>query len=497
MLLLPIGNDREVFHFPYVTVGIIAICLFIQFYASFLDKNDPTSRIQEELQLRVQIWRKHVRSYLQERGVMFHRPQSQEEWSEFTRQIRKLQREFFRDYESGKIVSSSDPDYQRLHRLMQRRKQRSGVFAYGFRMQDIKERPVTLLTYMFIHGGWLHLIGNMLFLFVCGSNLEDRWGRGVWMGFYGIAGILAGLAFGLLHPQVSQVLVGASGAIAAAMGAFLLLFYQTRIRIFYFFWLILPFSGTFSIRAMWVLPVWLILQLLGLRAEVAGLSMSVAYSAHVVGFAFGMLTVFVFKLIRVDQSLVQASEKKAILLENHPLLEKGLLYKQQGSLRLAEASFASLLRQHPEHVDAMLELAHVKTEPKEVAALVNQAVRQAQRGGTEDHVFYVYRDIVDKNLTHVLDERSLYTIAKCFETKFEDEAFRLYFRITEEFPQSPIAPKAMLDLARLYQPTEPHRAIEVLQQLMTQYQGSTFAEQAHNLLRKIINTSTPSTNRHH
>jgi len=144
---------------------------------------------------------------------------------------------------------------------------------------------------MFLHGGWLHIAGNMLFLWVFGNNVEDRLGRLVFIGFYllgGLAAMLLQLAF-----DASSALptVGASGAIAAVLGAYLVLFPRARVTtlvVFFFItWIELP--------AAIVLVGWFVLQIFSqvgqLGTDVAG---GVAYWAHIGGFAFGAAVAWLF-----------------------------------------------------------------------------------------------------------------------------------------------------------------------------------------------------------
>ncbi|HEX3264586.1 MAG TPA: rhomboid family intramembrane serine protease [Candidatus Limnocylindrales bacterium] len=145
-----------------------------------------------------------------------------------------------------------------------------------------------MLTSMFLHAGWLHLLGNMLFLWIFGNNVEDRLGSIPFAVFYVAGGIAAALGQVLIDPQSQTPLVGASGAIAAALGAYIVLFPGARI-------LSLVFLGFFyqllEVPAIIVLGFWFALQLLNgvaaLGAETA--QGGVAFFAHIAGFAFGLV----------------------------------------------------------------------------------------------------------------------------------------------------------------------------------------------------------------
>ncbi|MFI6607323.1 rhomboid family intramembrane serine protease [Streptomyces sp. NPDC050507] len=142
---------------------------------------------------------------------------------------------------------------------------------------------LTPLTALFVHGSWLHLLGNMLFLYVFGAMAEERMGHTEFAFFYLGCGYIALLAYAAAHSTSDQTLVGASGAISAVLGAFLYLFPRARVTSLFPFLLFLPLR----FPAWIVLVFWFVLQ--WLAAEGAGSGPGVAYLAHVVGFATGFL----------------------------------------------------------------------------------------------------------------------------------------------------------------------------------------------------------------
>ncbi len=140
-----------------------------------------------------------------------------------------------------------------------------------------------VFTSMFLHGGLGHLAGNMLFLYITGDNIEDEFGRAPYIVFYLFCGVAAALAHVAVAPDSSTPLVGASGAISGLMGAYIVLFPHSRIKIFYWFYF---YIGTAHIRAVWWLGLWFGFQLLsGAAAGAAG--GGVAYAAHIGGFVVG------------------------------------------------------------------------------------------------------------------------------------------------------------------------------------------------------------------
>ncbi|WP_435856010.1 rhomboid family intramembrane serine protease [Streptomyces physcomitrii] len=140
---------------------------------------------------------------------------------------------------------------------------------------------VTPVTALFVHGSWLHLLGNMLFLYVFGAMTEARLGRLHFLGFYLGSGALALFGYALAHSGSGQPLVGASGAISAVLGAFLYLFPRARVTSLFPFLLFLPLR----FPAWVVLPFWVTLQWLALGR--GGQGPGVAYLAHLIGFSVG------------------------------------------------------------------------------------------------------------------------------------------------------------------------------------------------------------------
>jgi rhomboid family protein len=146
----------------------------------------------------------------------------------------------------------------------------------------------TLFTSMFMHGGFLHIAGNMLFLWVFGNNIEDRLGRVKFVLFYLLAGLIAVYTQALIDPASTAPTIGASGAIAGVLGAYALLFPKARVLTLIF---IIFFVTLVEIPALILLAVWFILQFVPALGQVAvesGGGQGIAYFAHVGGFVFGL-----------------------------------------------------------------------------------------------------------------------------------------------------------------------------------------------------------------
>lgn len=146
---------------------------------------------------------------------------------------------------------------------------------------------VTLVTSMFLHGSWLHIAGNMVFLWAFGPEIEDAMGRFRYLAFYLIGGVIAMLAQVSASPNSTIPCLGASGAIAAVMGAFIVMYPRDRIRTFV--WILIFIRVTY-IPAILLIGVWFIIQVLDAGAVARVQTGGVAYLAHVGGFVFGVAT---------------------------------------------------------------------------------------------------------------------------------------------------------------------------------------------------------------
>ena len=152
----------------------------------------------------------------------------------------------------------------------------------------------TIFSSMFIHGGLMHFAGNMMFLWVFGDNIEDRLGHFKYLLFYLVGGVVATLSHLAIDPHSQAPLVGASGAISAVMGAYLLLYPYNQIRVLIVFFLIIPVQ----LKAMYMLGFWFLLQLFnGLGTLGMADAVNVAFFAHVGGFVAGAAIIAAYKVV--------------------------------------------------------------------------------------------------------------------------------------------------------------------------------------------------------
>ena len=169
------------------------------------------------------------------------------------------------------------------------------AFLLGFGLVPAYFSLVNVVTSMFVHGGFAHLAGNLLFLWIFGDNVEDRLGHGRFLAFYLVCGFVAAFAQAALDPESLVPMVGASGAIAGVMGAYLVLYPRSRVLMLFPFPVFL-----FELPAIVFLVIWFLVQFLnGINQlpvfERNAISGGVAFWAHVMGFVAGLILVVFMK----------------------------------------------------------------------------------------------------------------------------------------------------------------------------------------------------------
>jgi membrane associated rhomboid family serine protease len=174
----------------------------------------------------------------------------------------------------------------------------------------VSHATLAMVTSVFLHGGWLHLLGNMLFLWIFGNNIEDRLGRATFLVFYLAGGIAAALAQVWIDPSSTVPLVGASGAIAAALGAYFVFYPGARITSLVFLGF---FYQLLEVPAVVVLGYWFLLQLVSGAASLGASTAQggVAFFAHIGGFAAGMLVAVVLRATGLDRRRTGGGRRSA------------------------------------------------------------------------------------------------------------------------------------------------------------------------------------------
>jgi membrane associated rhomboid family serine protease len=256
-------------------------------------------------------------------------------------------------------------------------------YRWGLVPADMKLH--TLVTYQFLHGGFWHLFGNLFFLFLAGPFIEDVWGRPLFASFYLLAGVIAALMYAVHYPHIDGPLIGASGSVAGVMGAFLIRYWKTNIRFFYWFFVV--FRGTFTAPAWLMLPLWFLRELLFAQAwDVVAPGSGgggVAHWAHVWGFAFGLAVAGAIRHYRVEERFVHEAIESKITLVDNTAVDRAMEAGKEGRVGEAFDLLNAELRSHPNNLDAALALwnlaiAHGRAPAAApfLVRLMRQAVRE-------------------------------------------------------------------------------------------------------------------------
>jgi membrane associated rhomboid family serine protease len=150
----------------------------------------------------------------------------------------------------------------------------------------------TVFTHMFLHGSWMHIIGNMWFLWIFGNNVEDSMGHVRFVVFYLLSGLAAAALQVFASPESGIPMVGASGAIGGVMGAYVLLYPRVNVHMLFWFGF---YVTTFAIPAIWMLGYWFLVQIIGGVGSIGAQGGGVAFWAHVGGFVAGAILVLIFR----------------------------------------------------------------------------------------------------------------------------------------------------------------------------------------------------------
>ncbi len=311
-MLIPIGHDQYVMRRrPVVTLAIIAMCTAI-FLAEW---TSSTADADRERDLLVDA----VRYYLQYPYLTPHplvRQALDAALKQAPDEIQEAVTERLEHPPEARLLTLRQEELDRLTQPWIDLVTQQVSWRWG--LVPARYSPIQLLTYMFLHAGLMHLIGNMIFLWVSGPIIEDVWGRPLFILFYLISGVVSAALFMMHYPDMGVPLIGASGAIAGVLGAFLVRYPLVKIKFSYLFFFRFR---TFFAPAWLMLPLWAAGELYQARLMDADTAMGnhVAYWAHVWGFAFGMLVAVLVQVFDLERFIKKSIDLQLAMGDN-PLL---------------------------------------------------------------------------------------------------------------------------------------------------------------------------------
>lgn len=347
-MLIPIGQENStVRRHPLVTYGLIAANFLVFAFTWTFASSAPWARSSEKL--------REVGQYVFEHPYLEMPQELAPFCDQGCREALTARRDAYIESEGvpdASALGESQRAMDGLVRQLYEARRQIALYRYGF--VPARAEAETWITSLFLHAGWMHILGNMLFLLVSAPFIEDRFGRPLFIALYLLSGIAGCAAYLSVHSGNTVPLVGASGAVAGVMGAFLVRLSRARIRFLYLPFFPLPRPRfQFLIPAFVVLPAWALQQLWHAQQESS--AGGVAFSAHVGGFAFGVLAALALKMSRAEERLIDPAIEKEITLTQHPRLEKALEARVRGDLVVAERHVKAVLAAEPQNVDAWRE----------------------------------------------------------------------------------------------------------------------------------------------
>jgi membrane associated rhomboid family serine protease len=343
---------------PVVTLALIAINTIV-FFLTTISMSDEAPQLREVKSNILILAAVHPELKMhpdEERLVEGFKKSHPDQW----KQVQSPYREVINAYDAkiklmedpGKLQDEMDSLNQRYVQLS------SSSITEQYAFVPAHPSALSYLTANFLHGGWMHLIGNMWFLWLAGFVLEDAWGRWLYSAFYLIAGAAALQFHAWLNPGSITPTLGASGAVAALMGAFLVRFPQMKIEMAWIWWfspIRLLRTGNpfrmfrFKAAAYWLLPLWLGVEIL--YGTLFGSMSSVAHWAHVGGFAFGALAAVGIRYSGIEQKANKAIEEE-LAWTNDAELEQANSMMEHGQLAEALTLLTSYVATNPNSLDA-------------------------------------------------------------------------------------------------------------------------------------------------
>ncbi len=368
-MLFPVGTDQPRSRIPKVTLTIIIICFAVYPFSYLLREimsvGPDFSEIHKYKILEKDLMVKWLRNKGEEKPVRAYMVLNQN-----PEKLQEAIRSFQSDMEGKHLEPKTEKKYRKWKELREdilsyRKKNfdyRVGYVASDFRVH-------TLLTHIFIHGGFLHVFFNMYFLWIVGIGLEEVWGRKIYLAFFLAGGVAAALGHHLFtaHPDIPTI--GASGAVSALMGAYMIRFYKARLRFLFFKW-------EFWLRSWIVIAFWLGGDVYDAVTGI-GEARHIAVFAHLGGYTLGIIGAFGIMWSGVEERFIskdlekqdekdsikaaKKQEKKEIKQQERlPEFEQGLDARKLGHLEEAADLIREAIVQRPGDIEMREELLRIE-----------------------------------------------------------------------------------------------------------------------------------------
>ncbi len=422
-MIIPLDHENStVRRLPWVTFAIMAICLVVHILVTIdLNKREKELEIAAREFLEYYIQYPHLELDPEILTLIF---------GERLAEQAKEQIEILREQASRDAYLFQEQRQEELNQLSQKLKNvivNIPYRKYGF--IPAQRSFLGLLTYMFIHSGWFHLIGNLLFLYLTGPFIEDLWGRPIYTAFYLVMGVGSALMFAQHYPDLAGPLIGASGAVAGVMGAFLILYWRTKIRFLFILIPLIFIRGTFKAPAWLMLPLWFLLEFFNAKVMDAINPQGgggVAHWAHVWGFVFGLVAAVGIKYFKIEEKYVRPKidAQTSYVDEGFQALEDATAKKNVGRSEEAYALLVETAKKNPKHKELIeglwelgVELGKENELAKFLVALVESEIRRGQMDIAAVHFWRLRESIPQASISPTYKVKLIQYLKESMDTE--------------------------------------------------------------------------------
>jgi membrane associated rhomboid family serine protease len=389
-MLLPLRHENmEGRRWPVITISLIAlnVLIFLGTHWSMDDQAAQEVPLRKQILILaatypdIQIADDQISQWVD--SVRSANPRA---WQQLQTQRRALQIRDDAGSGSDKAARQDEMNsaVQQLHNL-----QAVSIRSY-YAFYPAHPTVASYITANFLHGGFLHIIGNMWFLWLAGFILEDTWGRIIYPVFYLLAGAAALQVHAWTNPGSYVATIGASGAVAGLMGAFLSRYPTMKIEMIWIFGIFRSYR--FKAAAYWLLPAWLLMEVF--YGSLFGAGSGVAHWAHVGGFVFGAVVGFGIRKSGLEHVAEQGIQEK-IAWVSHPLLAEANEQLEHGKLDEAAANIKKLLAEKPDSVEGYRMLQQIQWRKSDVVgcrAALQKLVELAVKARDPEEAFRAVED---------------------------------------------------------------------------------------------------------
>lgn len=451
MLVIPVTSTGDTKKIPYTTLGLIIINCLVFFFIQSGDsrKHFEAYSFYEDSGLA----RIELTAYLEYLGrsggqvsSVLNNPAERQQysWEMFNDST------FQNKLRNEEIISPGSPEYEKWRTArteFDTLLNKTVINRYGY--SPVKKNYIGLLTHMFLHGGVMHLVGNMVFLWLVGGLLELAIGPVFFLGGYLVTGVCACLLFSFVYPLEMGPLIGASGAIAGLMGAYAVFFWRKKIRIFYSLGFYFDYA---RIPALALLPFWIGNEFFQLFMRPDS---NVAYMAHIGGLVSGSALAGLHLALcgnKTDE-LFREEEEKGLLEQ---LLDSGQNKLASLDIEGARKDMEEVLKLKPGHPLAIRNLYTIdKTEPTSEAfhQSASRLLSYLLRGNEDDFlaVFEEYTKLSGKPRLNTPIIKRLVSVY--LDKGLLKEASAYLVLLIKKAPEEPLIPPGLMRLARSYHKT--------------------------------------------